>query len=57
MRLLLLDTCAVLRLANGEFRKFSTSAMKAMREAEEIANDPNAETYETVEDLFKAAEA
>ena len=31
--------------------------LKAMREAEEIANDPNAETYETVEDLFKAAEA
>ena len=57
MRPLLLDTCAVLRLANGEFRKFSDSTMKAMREAEEIANNPDAETYETVEDLFKAAEA
>lgn len=31
--------------------------LKAMREAEEIANNPDAETYETVEDLFKAAEA
>ena len=33
MRPLLLDTCAVLRLANGEFGKFSRSAMDAMREA------------------------
>ena len=36
MRPLLLDTCTVLRLANGEFDKFSRSAMKAMREAESV---------------------
>ena len=29
----MLDTCSVLRLANGEFGKFTSSAMKAMREA------------------------
>lgn len=34
MRPLLLDTCAVLRLANGEFKKFSKGAMKALREAD-----------------------
>lgn len=30
--------------------------LKALREAEELANDPEAETYETVEELFEAAE-
>ena len=43
MRLLLLDTCAVLRLANGEFRKFSASAMKAMREADVLYVSPISE--------------
>ena len=43
MRPLLLDTCAVLRLANGEFRKFSRSAMKAMREADMLYVSPISE--------------
>ena len=43
MRPLLLDTCAVLRLANGEFRKFSASAMKAMREADVLYVSPISE--------------
>ena len=40
MRPLLLDTCAVLRLANGEFRKFSNGAMKALREADVLYVSP-----------------
>ena len=43
MRPLLLDTCAVLRLANGEFGKFSRSAMKAMREADILYVSPISE--------------
>lgn len=30
--------------------------LKAMKEAEALANDPDAETYATVEELFEAAE-
>ena len=43
MRPLLLDTCAVLRLANGEFGKFSRSAMNAMREADVLYVSPISE--------------
>ena len=43
MRPLLLDTCAVLRLANGEFGKFSRSAMNAMREADMLYVSPISE--------------
>ena len=43
MRPLLLDTCAVLRLANGEFDKFSRSAMNAMREADVLYVSPISE--------------
>ena len=43
MRPLLLDTCAVLKLANGEFGKFSRSAMKAMREADILYVSPISE--------------
>lgn len=43
MRPLLLDTCAVLSLANGEFRKFSVPAMKAIREAEMLYVSPISE--------------
>ena len=43
MRPLLLDTCAVLRLANGEFGKFSRSAMKTMREANMLYVSPISE--------------
>ena len=43
MRPLLLDTCAVLRLANGEFGKFSRSAMDAMREADMLYVSPISE--------------
>ena len=43
MRPLLLDTCAVLRLANGEFGKFSHSAMNAMREADVLYVSPISE--------------
>ena len=43
MRPLLLDTCAVLMLANGEFGKFSRSAMKTMREADMLYVSPISE--------------
>ena len=43
MRPLLLDTCAVLRFANGEIGKFSRSAMKAMREADMLYVSPISE--------------
>ena len=43
MRPLLLDTCAVLRLANGEFGKFSRLAMDAMREADMLYVSPISE--------------
>jgi PIN domain nuclease of toxin-antitoxin system len=43
MRPLLLDTCAVLRLANGEFKKFSKGAMKALREADILYVSPISE--------------
>ena len=43
MRPLLLDTCAVLMLANGDFKKFSTSAMKALRDAETLYVSPISE--------------
>ena len=43
MRPILLDTCAVLRLANGEFGKFSRSAMNAMREADMLYVSPISE--------------
>ena len=43
MRPLLLDTCAVLRLANGEFKKFSRSAMKVMRESDILYVSPISE--------------
>ena len=43
MRHLLLDTCAVLRLANGEFKKFSKGAMKALREADILYVSPISE--------------
>ncbi len=43
MRPLLLDTCAILRLANGEFKKFSSSAMKAMRDADILYISPISE--------------
>ena len=43
MRPLLLDTCAILRLANGEFRKFSRSAMAALRNADALYVSPISE--------------
>jgi len=43
VRPLLLDTCAVLRLANGEFGKFSRLAMDAMREADMLYVSPISE--------------
>ena len=43
MRPLLLDTCAILRLANGEFRKFSRSAMAALRDADALYVSPISE--------------
>ena len=43
MRPLLLDTCAVLMLANGDFKKFSTSTMKALRDAETLYVSPISE--------------
>ena len=43
MRPLLLDTCAVLMLANGDFKKFSTSTMKALRDAEALYVSPISE--------------
>ena len=43
MRPLLLDTCAVLRLANGEFKKFSRSAMTALRDADALYVSPISE--------------
>jgi len=43
MRPLLLDTCAILQLANGDFRKFSPSAMTAMREADILYISPISE--------------
>ena len=39
----MLDTCAVLRLANGEFGKFSRSAMKAMQESKMLYVSPISE--------------
>ena len=43
MRPLLLDTCAVLKLANGDFGKFSRSAMDAMQEADMLYVSPISE--------------
>ncbi len=43
MRPLLLDTCAILQLANGDFRKFSPSAIRAMREADILYISPISE--------------
>ena len=43
MRSLLLDTCALLRLANGEFKSFSRSAMAAMRDADALYVSPISE--------------
>ena len=43
MRSLLLDTCALLRLANGEFKSFSRSAMAAMRDADTLFVSPISE--------------
>ena len=43
MRPLLLDTCAILRLAHGEFRKFSRSAMAALRNADALYVSPMSE--------------
>ena len=39
----MLDTCAVLMLANGEFGKFSRSAMKTMRETDMLYVSPISE--------------
>ena len=39
----MLDTCAVLRLANGEFGKFSRLAMDSMREADMLYVSPISE--------------
>ena len=43
MRSLLLDTCALLRLANGEFKTFSRSAMATMRDADTLFVSPISE--------------
>ena len=43
MRPLLLDTCAVIWLANGEFGKFSASAMDAMRDTDVLYVSPISE--------------
>ena len=40
MRRLLLDTCAVLWLANGELVRFSRDTLDAMREAEDLCISP-----------------
>jgi len=40
MRRLLLDTCAVLWLSNGELQRFSSDAVTAMREAEYLYLSP-----------------
>ena len=43
MRSLLLDTCAVLWLANGEMGRFSPAAVKALREADALYISPMTE--------------
>lgn len=40
MRRLLLDTCAVLWLANGELVRFSRDTLDAMREADDLCISP-----------------
>ena len=43
MQSLLLDTCAVLWLANGEMDRFSSGAVKALREADALHISPMTE--------------
>ena len=43
MRRLLLDTCAVLWLANGDFKKFSVSTMEALRRTDMLYVSPISE--------------
>ena len=43
---------AARKIATSEFKAPSKELLKAIKEGEELAHDPNAKTYETLQELW-----